>query len=266
MYKMLVLDFDDTLLSEDLTISTSNKEALKKAKELGVHIVFCSGRSDDSMMKYIEDIGIFRDDEYFISYNGAKIDQINGTNVFHRWVEKPILDELIQIGKEFQIDVQLYSDGLVIDQETEYTKRYVELTSCKYRVIDDLHEIENSVKVLYNSNRIEDLNRIKTQIESRFSAELHVFFSKPTYVEVLHCEANKGLAVKELAKILKIRQEEIIAVGDSYNDLYMIEYAGLGVAVANAAGPIRQAADYVTKNDHNHSAIAEVVEKFILVD
>lgn len=264
MYKMLVLDFDDTLLSEDLTISSKNIEALRKAKDQGVHVVFCSGRSDDSMMKYIEEVGLFDDEEYFISYNGAKIDQINGKNVFHKWIENPILSDLIRIGKEVQIDVQLYSDGLVIDQETEFTKRYIELTSCKYKLIDNLYQVNSSVKVLFNSSRIDELNRIKEKIEKQFPNELHVFFSKPTYVEVLNREANKGLAVQELAKILGIKREEIIAVGDSFNDLYMIEYAGLGVAVANAAKAIQEAADYVTKADHNHDAVAEVVDKFLL--
>ncbi len=122
MYKMLVLDLDDTLLSDDLTISEENIEAIKKAKEKGIYILFCSGRSNDSILKYIEGMDIHDDHEYFVSFNGGRIDTIDGENVFLRNIQSPILTELIELGQFYELTTQLYDEGkLIVEEETEYS-------------------------------------------------------------------------------------------------------------------------------------------------
>ncbi len=265
MYKMLVLDFDDTLLKDDLSISPENIEAIKKAKEQGVVVLFCSGRSDESMFQYIEQLDMHDEDEYFISYNGAKIDRIDRQNIFHKRIEQPLLKELVKMGKDNEVTVQLYNGKkMIVEEINEAVKLYTDLTKSEPLVSQDLENLEYSTKVLFNSQDRECLEAMQRKIIEVYGQDVNVFFSKPNYLEVLHKEANKGLGVKYLAQKLGIKQEEIIAVGDSFNDIFMIEYAGLGVAVANGREEVKAKANYITEHDNNHHAVREVVEKFIL--
>lgn len=264
MYKMLVLDFDDTLFSDDRSISAKNIQAIQKAKDQGITILFCSGRSDESMIQFIHKMGTYEDHEYFASYNGGLISTIDGQQIFKKVVEKDILSGLVDLGHSFNIDVQCYQEKLIVEKITELTHKYMEMTKTKCQVVDSLKMLEESVKVLFYSEDLEKLELLKQSIEKKYDQVCNIFYSKPTYVEVLNKEASKGLAVQYLGSMLGIAQEEIIAVGDSFNDISMIEYAGLGVAVANARIEVKQIADFITLNDNNHDAIAEVIEKFIL--
>lgn len=264
MYKLLVLDFDDTLLKSDLSISEANKEAIKQAKEQGVHVLFCSGRSSESMRPYIEMMDIHDEDDYFVSFNGARIDRVTGETVFNKGIDQPLLSELIDLAEEYNITLQLYQDHMYAASENAIIKEYVGLTSSTVEIVDDLRVLTNSTKVLFNCKDIPLLEKIQTIIKEKHGDKVNVFFSKPTYLEVLNKEANKGLAVEYMAKELGVEQSEIIAVGDSFNDSYMIRYAGLGVAVANAREEVKDIADYITESDHDHDAVAEVVQRFIL--
>ncbi len=265
MYKILVLDLDDTLLKDDLSISLENIQAMKKAKDLGVLILLCSGRSDDSMYTYIDQLNIFDDHEYFISYNGAKIDRIKGETIFHKEIQQPLLKELVRYGDKNKVSVQLYYEKKMLVREiNEDIKAYRALTKSEPFVCADLENQQCTTKVLFNSKDRDVLQKMKEEIEKKYNDVVHVFFSKPNYLEVLHKEANKGLAVKYLAEKLNIHRDEIIAVGDSFNDLFMIEYAGMGVAVVNGREEVKAKANYVTKKDNNHHAICEVIETFIL--
>jgi len=134
----------------------------------------------------------------------------------------------------------------------------------KATTIGDLKSLDYSLKALFNSTDTELLESIRIKLEEKYKTELTAFYSKPYYLEVLNINGNKGLAIKHLAEHYGLDASEIIAVGDSFNDIYMIEYAGLGVAVENARQPIKDVADYVTIADHNNSAVAEVINKFIL--
>lgn len=264
MYKMIAIDFDDTLFGDNLTISPENLNAITEAKQKGVTIVYCSGRSSDSMMHYIRQIDTHLDHEYYISYNGAVISTIGGEEIFKRTIEQPFLAELVDIGRQHQVNIQLYQNHMMVEEMTDTVKEYERLTNITTELVPDLKALDDTIKVLYNSQEIDVLKQIKQQVETRYGSQFNVFFSKPNYLEVLNQEANKGLAVKRMAEMLGIKQEEVIAIGDSYNDLYMIEYAGLGIAMKNGRNGVKQRADYITERDNNHHAIKEVIDKFIL--
>ncbi len=265
MYKMIVLDFDDTLLSDDLTISKENIEAIKRAKELGVFIMFSSGRSDDSMMQIIEQIDTHEGHEYFTSFNGARIDTINGDNIYLKPISKEIMCELIDFGHKFDVTTQLYYDRyLIVEKENDYSKAYQEQTNMNVKAITDIKSLPYSTKVLFHNNDADKLEVMRKILIKKFKDRVNIFYSKPMYLEVLNKEVNKGLSAKYMAEQLGIKQDEVIAIGDGFNDVSMIEYAGLGVAVFNSSQEVKDTADYVTKSTNNESAVAEVIEKFII--
>lgn len=263
-YKLLALDLDDTLLNDELEISEENVSALKSAHLKGVKIVIATGRASSSSMAYIEKLDMVEADDFFITYNGANISNRNGDILFEEVLERKHLESLINIGREYDTTVQLYSQTeLFAENYTAEVKRYEEKTAIKATIIKDLHCLTSSIKLLYNSINFVVLEEIKNRLIDLYGSELNIFYSKPTYLEVLSKKANKGLALKHLAERLQIQQSEIIAVGDSFNDISMINYAGLGVCVQNGKDAVKMEADYVTERTNSNHAIAEVISRFI---
>lgn len=264
MYRFVAIDLDDTLLSNDLSIHPRNLQALKSAKEKGVHVVLCSGRESASMLKIIEKMDVFDEQDYYISYNGAVVKQITGQTVWQDKIEGENLKKLIEIGRKHGVIVQCYCDSLVVETNDPRVNQYEANTGIEGRRIDDLTALPYSIKMLFNSLNHQVLEELKQQLEATLGEEYHYFFSKPEYLEVLYKTSNKGLAVEHLTNHLGIVAEEVISIGDSFNDSYMIEFAGLGVAMQNANPKVKEIADYVTENNNNQAGVAEVLEKFVL--
>ena len=132
-----------------------------------------------------------------------------------------------------------------------------------------VHETENFVKAIHGSiNKIfvsgepEHMKEVERKMQERFGSQLNVFRSDPYYVELLPKYIDKGVAVDKLAKHLDIAKDKVMCVGDSNNDLPMLRYAGLGVAMGNAAKEIQEQADYVT-GTNDEDGIVTLIEKFM---
>jgi hypothetical protein len=264
MFKLIAIDMDDTILNRDLLIMEKTLLKINEAKKLGVKIVLSSGRSSKSMLSYIHK---HRFDEFFISFNGALLTNANSNEIlFDKKVEQKYVHQLVDISREYNINMQMYyKDNIYVEKYNEKTMRYEKLSGIEAKLVDDLKRVPftGSIKVLFNHNH-EELFKLKPLVEERFGDNLNIFFSKPHYLEFLNKEANKGLALMALARHLNINANEIIAIGDSFNDVSMIEYAGIGVAMANAHPLVKQKANYVTSKDHNNDGVAEVIDKYIL--
>lgn len=124
---------------------------------------------------------------------------------------------------------------------------------------------QDIVKALYMNTNYEYLQKIAKELED-ITSDIDVSYSANRYIEFNHKGVNKGAGLLSLAKLLNIKQEETIAIGDNYNDLSMIKVAGLGVGVANVVEGMKDDCDYICKANHDQDAVAEVIHKFILKD
>jgi Cof subfamily protein (haloacid dehalogenase superfamily) len=266
-YKMMAIDLDDTLLNDQLQISKENQEAIVKARKAGVKIVLCSGRSGIAVERYLKILELKSEEEYAIIYNGAVIMEADtGKTVFESNVQIQYAKTLFDYGKQQGLTVQTYiQNRLLVEKITPQIQKYSDVTGMIPEELGDLskHIHQDVVKVLFNAEH-ERLEEVKQQLEPWVQGKLHMFFSKPFYLEFTSMDANKGIAVLQVGQRLGYTKEEIICIGDSFNDLYMIEAAGLGVAVANAHPEIKKRAGYVTQNTNEHHAVKEVIEKFIV--
>ena len=266
-YKMMAIDLDDTLLNEHLEISEENQEALVEARKAGVKIVLCSGRSGIAVEPYLKILDLKRVEEYAIIYNGAVIMEADtGKPIFESTVPIEYAKALFDYAKQQGLTVQTYiQNRLLVEKINPRIQKYSDITGMMAEELGDLskHIHQDVVKVLFNAEH-ERLEESKQQLQPWVQGKLHMFFSKPFYLEFTSMDANKGIAVLQVARRLGYTKEEIICIGDSFNDLYMIEAAGLGVAVANAHPEIKKRAGYVTQNTNEHHAVKEVIEKFIL--
>lgn len=263
MYKMIAIDIDDTLLNDELTVTTGTKAAMKAAMELGVIVTLATGRMYASAKKIANQIGL---NVPLITYHGSLVKNlVDEKIVYERSVPTLDAQRIYQFCKEHNLHLQLYiNDQVYAEEENEKIIGYGQLTGLDYYIEPDFTKLldlpSQKMLILEDADRIEPLTR---QLRQIVSDEVHLTRSKPTYLEITHAEGKKSDAIIHLARHFGCDLSEVITIGDSWNDREMIEVAGLGVAMGNASPAIKELADYVTKSN-NEEGVRHVIEKFIL--
>lgn len=267
MYKLIALDMDGTLLTSEKKISEKTKSVLKEAEKKGVKVVLASGRPLDGIRKYLEELDLFKGDDYVLSFNGGivintKTEDIITSNL----LKGSDLKEIFKVAEELDINIHAFSvnDGLITPKMSQYTQHECDLNGIK-ATIKDFNEIEDDediVKIMMIDPQ-EKLDEAIKKLPKELYDKYSIFKSAPFFLEFTNKEVDKGKSLKKLAEYLGINQEEVIACGDAGNDLSMVKYAGLGVAMENATDDVKEVSNYTTfSNDKD--GIAHVVEKFIL--
>ncbi len=263
-YKMLFLDLDNTLLSSDMSISEENLRAIREASENGVKITICTGRGIFSVRHIAAQFGIDWDNCYIICLNGGAVykgypPELMEEKLFESKTALPIYEE----AKKYGVDIQLYhNDRLIIEKITERIQNYIDKLNAEYIIIPDVFTYDGQISKILLNGPNDRLVKIQKELDGRIGG-LNCFFSSENYLEFTAEEATKGKAMKALADRLGIDIAQTIAMGDSFNDMSMIETAGLGVAVRNAVQPLKDASDYITKNTNDQNAVAEVIDRYI---
>ncbi len=260
-YKLIAIDLDDTLLTDELIIPQRVKEAIKKAVDMGIYVVLCTGRIRKGTQRFYDEFGL---DTLMITTGGAQIYDAQGNAIYTRSVDPQLVRKLIDYAQENNLHVQVYLDGdLVYRERNKYSDVYESFCGFKGIEKSDLYEMETIItpKVLYITE-LELMDDLRTKAEALFPM-LNIKRSKPTYLEFASPGVSKGDALKFVAEYYHIDSKDVIAVGDADIDLPMLEYAGLGVAVANATPDVLLAADYICRSN-NEGGVADVIEKFIL--
>ena len=264
-YKMLVLDMDDTLLTDDHKISEENKEMLFKAQELGVYVVLASGRPTLAMTAFAKELKLDINNSFMLSFNGAVITDLKEDIVlFEQTLTQQQIHELYDYSLKSKTHIITYIDGKILSEtDSEYIEVEKHITGLQHNKVVNFKDAVtcSAVKCIL----LEEPTYLKS-VEKDLKAtmpNLSVSMSKPFFLEVAPNGIDKAASVKFLAEKLNILQSEIIAVGNAGNDLSMIEYAGLGVWVDNVDPELRHRADVIVASNNNHG-VAEVVRRFIL--
>jgi len=271
-YRMLAMDMDGTLLTNDKKISTKTKDALKRAADMGVKLVVCTGRIFASARTYGEILGV---DTPIIASNGAYIREKDRDEVIYI---KPLGEEnarkIVEISRGSQ-SFHLFTCDTVFTEKLVYSAlnysrwneelpedRQVKISIIKADQWDEVIEKykDTILKAIFYNECAEDLAALRKEL-SRLDVEIASAASSS--FEVMHKGVSKGNAVKTLGEYLKIPREEIICIGDNENDISMIKYAGLGIAMGNATEEAKKAADFVTLSNEE-DGVAYAIEKFIL--
>lgn len=265
-YKMIVLDLDDTLLRDDQSISPRTKEALLLAQQEGVKVVLASGRPTYGMKWVAEELELARYGSYILSFNGSKVINCEtGEELYSRTLSTESLHRLYDISKREDVGILTYmDDAIIVEEENEFADIEAKLTGLPVKIVPSFKEAVDrpAVKALMLKDA-ERLAEVEKQLQEELDGELSAMRSKPFFLELTEPGVTKGASLDRLINTMGITAEEVIAVGDSYNDLTMLEFAGLGVAMGNAPDDIKEVADYVAPSNMD-DGVAEVVEKFLL--
>ncbi|MFV5684465.1 Cof-type HAD-IIB family hydrolase [Flavobacterium sp. GB2R13] len=262
-YKMLVLDMDDTLLTDDHTISNENAEMLAKAQELGVYVILASGRPTPAMIAYAKELKM--DNSYMISYNGAVITDLKEDKIiFEQTLTQEQIHELYDYSLKSKTHIITYLDGKIVSEtDSEYIEIEKNITGLEHnKVVSFKDEVKSAAIKCILLEEPAYLKEVEKDLRAAMP-HLSVCMSKPFFLEVAQNGIDKGASIKFLAEKLNIHQSEIIAVGNAGNDLTMIQYAGLGVWVDNVDPELRDKGDVIVASNNNHG-VAEVVRRFIL--
>ena len=257
MYRLLAMDLDKTLLKEDGSIPEEVIEALKALNSRGVHVALCTGRVRRSAEHYARLIG----GASVVSFNGSVIRTEDG-EIRRSEIPLALVYDVLDFCYENHVYVQLYRDEIiVVDRFTPELETDLDINYTSYEEVGDLRkrDLDPTPKMvaLELSDRVND---IIVRMRERFP-ELSMNNSSRYVIEIMPKGIDKGYGLSVIADGLGIKQEETVAVGDSMNDLAMIEWAGLGVAVANADDRLKSAADVVTENSMS-LGVLEVIKRY----
>ncbi|MBM7540296.1 Cof-type HAD-IIB family hydrolase [Amphibacillus cookii] len=265
-YKMIVLDLDDTLLRDDHTISPRTKKALLTAQEKGIKVVLASGRPTYAMKAIADELCLAQYGSFILSFNGGKIiDYQSGQDIFSSTLSLAEVESLYQLSQREDVYIHTYvGDEIITEQSNPYTDIESEITGLPIKLVDHFTEnvTEAPVKVLM-VDQPDHLKVVEAKLQAELAEQFSVMRSKPYFLEFTEKGVTKGTSLNHLIQICQIAREEVIAIGDSYNDQEMIEFAGLGVAMGNAPDDIKQVADLVTDSNMN-DGVAKVVEDYLL--
>lgn len=267
MYKIIALDMDGTLLNNNKEVTSKTREALQKAREKGVKVVLASGRPIDGLRRYLDELELVRDNEYVLSYNGCLVQEVKSQKIIHEvGLKGDDLHYMYKISKELGVNIHAFSPkrGLITPKSSKYTEVEANINGIEITEIDflEVDKDENIVKIML-IDEPEILDEAISKLPKEAYEKYNIVKSTPFFLEIINKEGNKGVGLKALSDYLNITKEEVIAVGDAGNDLDMIEYAGLGVAMENAIEEVKSISQFITKNN-NEDGIAEVINKFIL--
>lgn len=265
-WKLLAVDVDGTLLTDDGKITKENQEAITKAISKGIHFVLCSGRSSASIRQVADQIENI-ENEYIIGFNGGEIMKLDTEEVL---VEKRLdkNDAIFILEHIKKLDdvvpfVYLEADVALAEKNHPALAMYTEVTGINFTFGDFNNAIEKDVNKVILIGLEDHITPLSKHLKEWLPPHIHSFRSTPTLIEFAPRCVNKGDAVEELTKILGCSMDQVVSVGDSENDLSMIEKAKVGIAVSNASPMLKEKADAVTKNDNNTSAVAEVIDWMI---
>ena len=253
---------DGTLLNDQKEITPETVSCIRAAIEEGLLFTLCTGRPAQGVEKYCRLLGL---DVPLITYNGAMLVHARTKEIlFRQDMEPEDVRTVLDYGKKYQPTMCIWSENrLYTNVLNDQMRIYQKNAGTKAILLEDVNQLPSQgiTKILW----IDELSQIqKIQAEIDPSDFRHVTFctSQPTYLEFFNSKVSKATAMEKLGELYGIGTAEMIAVGDSFNDLPMIRYAGLGVAMENAQPQVKEAADYVTASNQE-DGVAKLLEKWL---
>lgn len=263
VYKLMAVDIDGTLLNSRDIITEETKKAVRLGVENGLIFTISSGRSVQGVKKIVEELDV---NIPLILYNGAMAMLGKSKEVLYRQNMSPEdTRTVVELGLKYGTTVIVWSDNtLYVNKLNDRVEKYSELNQAEPVLITDMDETvrKGATKVLWY-DEVETINRYEKEVGKFLSDSINYHTSKPIFLEFVDKRATKALAMEKIGEHYGIKREEMIAVGDGFNDLSMIEYAGLGVAMGNAPDAIKEKADFITLSN-DEDGVAHVIYKFFL--
>ncbi len=270
--KLVALDLDGTTINNNREISRRNREAMTKAAEQGVNIVIATGRPLDALPKDVFEIEAIR---YALTSNGASITDIReNTTFYENCIPREAVHAAVDLLRQYDYVLETFVGGTAYIEEWYY--RQVEETRECFRDVEYILKTRNPVNDLYafmleHDTRLENINVNFENLDEKPAMyekllklpQATITSSFDHNLEIGGATTSKAQALRQMGSLLGISRDEMMAVGDSPNDMAMLREAGTAVAVGNAKDEVKAIADYIAPSNHE-DGVADAIEKLVL--
>ncbi len=269
-YRILFTDIDSTLLNKERQMTPAVKEQIKRISNMNIPVVLVSSRMPKAMKHLQDEAGISAP---LICCNGSLIvenydEKGNIKIILSETIPADVVKSVYRGAKEAGVHIGLYrNDEWYVEALDYWANREILNTRTKPEIIvmDDIFSSglgakADMHKIMCMGNK-QNIDQLVDYINKNNPGVLNLYRSKDTYLEITANRVSKGSAIKFLHEKMDIDVSETIAVGDNYNDVEMIKYAGLGIAMGNAKEEVKAVADEITLSN-NEDGIAEVIKKY----
>ena len=266
MYKAVFLDMDGTLLRSDHSVSEPTIDKIRALTKKGIRVILVSARPVGAVLPTFRKIGLPAN---------APLISLNGSYIVED--EKPVFDVTIDLDITASVTEQVRPYGATIAyylQREWYSEIRDAWTDHEQKIMDSALRVgpigqwigewtrrgigPNKMMVMSEPDNIAC---IQQRLLERYDGRLNVYPSKATYLEVMDRRGSKANAVRFVSERMGFAPAEIVAMGDNYNDVGMIQFAGMGVAMGNAPADVQAAADHVT-DSNNEDGVRKALERF----
>ncbi len=260
-YHLLVLDLDGTLTNSKKEISPRNLQTLLRLQQSGVRLVLASGRPTYGIAPLADALHMKEYGGFILSYNGGEIIEWGtGRLLYKNLLPDDVLPILYTASVRNEQAILTYDNEYILTEspDDEYVRKEAFLNKMQIRAVDDfLAAAPLPLPKCLIVGDPDRLIRTEAELSLRLQGQISVYRSEPYFLELVPMGIDKAQSLSVLLDKLDLTREAMVAMGDGYNDLSMIKFAGMGVAMANAQEPVKQAADYITlSNDEDGVAVA----------
>lgn len=265
MHKLVALDLDGTLVGRDLVVSPRVRDAIARMQAAGIHGCLVTGRMYRAAVPYARELGF---ETPLICYQGAAIvDPASDEVLRHAALRNDVVRELVAVAEADRVHLQLYrNDEYYAESRNRFSDMYAALAKMQPVVVPSLREAfaysdATKAVVIADAGPAE---AYAAALGKRFGARAYVTRSLPEFVEVLDPGVDKGDALTFVAQAMGVTKDEIVAIGDSWNDAPLLQAAGLGIAMGSAPPELRRVAHAVVADVAN-DGVAEAIDTYVLV-
>ena len=269
-YKMIVLDVDGTLLTDEQTISTRTRATLLKVQQMGVRVVLASGRPTHGVMPLARALELDKNGGFVLSYNGAQIIHVpTGERVFERRIDPQFMAYLERGARKRGFTIFTYREDRIVTSNAQNVHVQHEAKLSGMHVEEAANWAEavdfSPCKVMLVSDDEAALVGLEEHWRRRLAGVLDVLRSEDYYLEVVSESVDKSNTLTVLLEKEGIDPTDVVAIGDGVRDVPMLQLVGLGVAMGNAQDSVKACADVVTLTNAE-DGVAVALEKAILAE
>jgi hypothetical protein len=269
--RLVVLDIDGTIAGENNEISLAVQDAVKAVRRQGIRVVIATGRMFHSALRFHQRLDLALP---IMAYQGALIQDPKSGEIHRHWpLAKPLALALLayfeQVAFSDALSIHAYiNDQLYVRELTPETEQYRDRTSVTIFPVGDLRallEQHEPTKLLALSQNAAHIDALYTDLRARYEPE-EVYLTKSiaTFFEATNPLVNKGTAVQYVAEeLLGLAPHQVLAIGDNFNDVEMLQYAGIGVAMGNAPDAVKAAADWVAPDVASDGTAVTLSQMFL---
>lgn len=266
--KLLFTDLDGTLLNNESRVSPGTKAFLDEFLAAGNKLILSSGRPKDSVLEVKQNAGLTQSGILLICSNGTQVyDCDRKETIMEKRLPLPYVSYLQEQAKKYHVHIQTYREDAVVspadDDEIKFYRRKIHLPLVvSPRLTDALTQAPYKMLAI----SLDDFDRLETfrlGIAKWAQGKIQTIYSSEIYLELFAHTAGKGNAVRFVCDHFGVPLSDAYAAGDADNDISMLEAAGCGIAMANAADQVKAAADVVTDLDNDHDGLADMMRKLL---